>query len=136
MFQSIQGLLQFAHMGLHVMCLESQWLFHVHFILDYTIQEICLDIHLMYFPFHNYWQSKYGANASVPVLMQKTTSKFVPNLTSTVLKMCLQSASFSVLVRSAMMVVRSNECYRIFLGIMPSICLDDQSHKTKIFFKI
>ena len=48
------------------MCLESQWFFHIHFLLDYTIQESCLDIHLVYFPLHDYFQCKYGPNGSVP----------------------------------------------------------------------
>ena len=45
LFQTIQGFLQSAYMRLSVMCLKTEWLFHIHFLFYYTIQESSLDIH-------------------------------------------------------------------------------------------
>ena len=47
------------------MCLKSQWLLHVHFLFNYTIQECCLDVHLVYLLFYYRDQCKYGFDGSV-----------------------------------------------------------------------
>ena len=45
------------------MCLNRQWVLYIHFLLDYTIQECCLNIQLLCLLYHT---CTYGSIGSVP----------------------------------------------------------------------
>ena len=47
------------------MCLKTEWLFYLHFLFYYTIQESSLDIHLVYLPLRHCSQSKDCSDGSV-----------------------------------------------------------------------